>query len=207
MFKKRKISREHGEVGALWRTMRSSNRIAWTAVIILTLCFGTYVIIDSTVPQPVLVVDRTGQVIGQISYTNPVVNEDIIKKAGQQFTNYYYSYNSETIWRDLKLAAVHMDPNEANQWIAHIRENDLANKIEKSKWKSSNTYEQVEIVTNGGYNNKWEVQLIGTTELTYPDKKKEQTKFNILLSMIPVQPNENHPLGIKDITITKLHLQ
>ena len=95
------ILQKHGPAGWLVRRLQRYAMLGWVLAFIILFMFFITTVVRMLAPQPVVVVDASGRIIGTLEYLKPTSRSDQeIIDATKRFAQLYMSLNSATIYVD-----------------------------------------------------------------------------------------------------------
>ena len=187
----------HGPAGWLVRRLQRYALLGWGLAAFL-LCAHFLIVLASTLsPRPVVVVDQSGRVLGNLEYLKPDSRSDQeILAASMQFATLYMSLNSATIFEDYAAALNLMVPELRAVKTEAVEQDDYLSRVEAAKsrsWLEFSPKGGAQIVARRGLNAQ--VRLTGNIVVDGGAQRIERP-FDLRLEIETVARNSVNTAGI-----------
>jgi hypothetical protein len=128
---------QHGPAGQLIVRLQRYALLGWGLAIAVILLHFLILVIASTVPRPVVVVDQSGREIGNIDYLSASSRSDQdIVAASMRYLTLRLSLNSATIYNDIAEAMNIETPEMQALTKAAVMADNYLQRVEKAKSRS-----------------------------------------------------------------------
>lgn len=124
-------------MGGLILRLQRYALLGWVLFFMMLLFHFGVVLMSSLVPRPVVAVDESGRVLGNIEYLKPSARSDQeLSASAMEFARLFLSLNSETIYNDYAAAMNLMCPELYNATKEAIRTDNYLRSVEQAKSRS-----------------------------------------------------------------------
>ncbi|MHB1951403.1 MAG: hypothetical protein ACYCQK_08010 [Acidiferrobacteraceae bacterium] len=197
-FEVNELLGRHGETGSILRSVRRHGLLGWclfgVAAVLLLVLSAAY----SLIPRPVLVVDRTGRVRGQITWRRSVVSRREMLDDSETFVSDLLSMNSATVFDEYAHALNMMSPALRARILAETRRNEYLAKIvaaHLTSWVTFATGDQAPQILKTAGNRAW-VQLSGQV-IADGAQVRRSAPFDLMLGIRRVPRTTANTSGIE----------
>lgn len=197
------ILRKHGPAGWLVRKLQRYALLGWGLAFFFLFMHFFIVLVSSFSPRPVVAVDSSGRVLGNIEYLNPSERtDDEIIAASKRFAGFYMSLNAETIYDDYAQAMNMMDDEllvatqqalKADNYLARVSDAKARSWLEFDRQDGARIIERRDLAA--------QVRLVGNIMMDAGGKDGVVARpFDITLTTKTVARNSSAPSGIKIVS-------
>lgn len=127
----------HGPTGFLIRKLQRFGLLGWGLFVATLLMHMLIVLVSTLSPRPVVAVDESGRVLGNIEFLKPASrsSQEILATA-QRFLHAYLSLNSDTIFEDYAEAMNLMSPDLQRVTKEGLTRDNYLARVQKAKTRS-----------------------------------------------------------------------
>ena len=121
LFQRNGLLNKHGETGRLMLQIAAHARVGWWLFVVTAVACAGLVITQVLVPKPVLLVDRSGRIVGHVVWRVPQVSNRALLRDCMRFTSNFMSLNSATVFADYAHALNLMAPTLRHHVMKQLR--------------------------------------------------------------------------------------
>jgi hypothetical protein len=197
------ILARHGPAGWLIRRLQRYALLGWVLFFIVLILHFASQIIGNFVPRPIVAVDASGRVLGNIEYLNADTrSDDDIIAASKRFASLYLSLNADTIFEDYAQAMNMMGDEMLAATQQSLKTDNYLARVAAAKARSWLEFSQPDgarILERHGL--AAQVRLAGNIVVDGGSKDKVVSKpFDMTLTIESVARNTSNTSGIKIVS-------
>lgn len=179
----------HGPTGHLLRSLQRYAVLGWLLFAITGVLFATYVFITVLQPPQTVVVNESGQIIGQLEYFDERARPDsAVVATAKYFMSHHLSVSAATVYDDKAIALSMMSEALRERELENLAATDFFATVEKV-----NNLSRIEFVDTGEVTNRVqrrdgrqvEVLLNGNVVLGLEDPKRVPFRAVLTLQLTP----------------------
>ena len=202
-LKANEILAKHGPAGWLIRRLQRYALLGWVLFFVVLFLHFVSEIASNFVPRPIVAVDASGRILGNIEYLNAGTrSDDEIIAASKRFASSYMSLNAATVFDDYaqamnmmgdELLAATQQSLKADNYLARVAAAKARSWLEFSQQDGARLVERHGLTA--------QVRLVGNIVIDGGGKDGVVSKpFDITLTTESVARNTSNTSGIKIVT-------
>jgi hypothetical protein len=198
--------RKHGPTGSLVQSLQRYTALGWILFSFTALAFVGYVFIERATPEPVVAVNKRGEVLGTFEYFDGSSrSNEQLKRAAAHFAGNYLSLNSATVYHDIAAAMTMMCDELRNKKMKEMATTNYINRVETASnvahIEIGEEANQPEPTVLRRRDDRASVRVAGA--ITVGRKNPETRRFEMVLGMNIIPRGKLGTFGVEVCDITR----
>lgn len=195
-YEQNSLLMRHGPAGSILFSVYRWAVAGWTLFALAVVLLAVITLAERWSPRPVLVVDSSGRVMGQVVWRK-VQDDRALAGGARRFVEAYLSMNSETVFDDYGYALNLMSDALRRQAIQRIRATGYLAKIRDAHWwswvefTSSRSHLWLRRSSDGGL-----VHLAGHI-VVIGEARRVEVPFDLIVDVRSVPRTDQDPYGVE----------